>query len=91
MHSTSIWLHNVLDSQPTINIETHASPLTDALGTIHTECRLRIERTPGYGAITLLMTNAQAQQIIDTLTAHIREQNQQAIDQLMDEIDADPR
>jgi hypothetical protein len=91
MHSTKIWLHNVLDSQPPINIKTNAAPLTDALGTIHTECRLMIERTPGYGSLTLLMTNAQAQQIIDTLTAHIREQNQQAIDQLMDEIDADPR
>jgi hypothetical protein len=71
MHSTSIWLHNVLDSQPAINIETHASPLIGNDDAIHTECRLIIERTPGYGSLTLLMTNAQARQIIDTLQTHL--------------------
>jgi hypothetical protein len=91
MHSTSIWLHNVLDSQPTIDIETITKPLTGSDGTVYTECQLFIHKTPGYGSLTLLMTNAQAQQIIDTLTAHIREQNQQAVDRLLDEVNADPR
>jgi hypothetical protein len=91
MHSTTIWLHNAVNSQPPVDIETTTKPLTGSDGTVYTECQLFIHKTPGYGSITLLMTNAQAQQIIDTLTAHIREQNQQAIDQLMDEIDADPR
>jgi len=90
MQTTSIWLHNVTAEQPPVNIETHAAPLNDAHGNTHTECRLAINHLPGHSSITLLMTNAQAQQIIDTLTTHIREQNQQAIDQLMDKIDANP-
>jgi hypothetical protein len=91
MYTTAIWLHNVTQTQPPVNIQTNAQPLTDTNNTTHTECRLVIDNTPGHGAITLLMTNAQAQQIIDTLTNHIREQNQKAIDQIMDEIDANPR
>jgi hypothetical protein len=71
MHSTTIWLHNVSKNQPPVNIETNASPLIDSENTVHAECRLCIERAPGYGSITLMMTNAQAQQIIDTLTAHL--------------------
>jgi hypothetical protein len=91
MHSTSIWLDNYSDTQPKTNLKIIARPLTDASGITHTECRLIINHASGGGNIALFMTNAQAQQIIDTLTAHINEKNQQAIDQLMDEIDADPR
>ena len=71
MHSTSIWLHNVTKEQPPVNIETHATPLNDAHGNTHTECRLAINHLPGHSSITLLMTNAQARQIIDTLQTHL--------------------
>jgi hypothetical protein len=90
MYNMSIWLHNVTREQPPVNIKTTAQPLTDAHGNTHTQCRLVIAGAPSHSDITLLMTNDQAQQIIDTLTNHIREQNQQTIDQLMDEIDANP-
>jgi len=90
MHNTAIWLHNVTKEQPKVNLKTTAAPLASANGDIYTECRLTITNAPGYSDLTLLMTNAQAQQIIETLTDHLNEQNQKAVLELMDEIDANP-